>query len=326
MSSSEVPLRHIFLIDPLEKLVIKKDSSLLMAHTAQQLGNECYILLKEDLFFSNVGQCVLKLYKFKSQLSDNSFYLQNFTLELSEMVPLLSGDTIHMRLDPPFNLEYLHTLWVLKAFVQQGIIIRNSPLGIAAFNEKLTAYCRDDQIPTWVGISSKEGESFIRQLLSGKDSKDFIIKPLDLFQGIGVEKITFNAKDGSTHIKNILGKKVDEFGGAIVIQSFVPEVCEGEIRSIFFQGRELGSIVKIPPQGEFLANIAQGASFEAFDLPNDMAQKCQEVAKELLEYGIDFIAFDILGGAISVINITCPGLLVEFSNACNDNLAEKMFN
>ena len=87
-----------------------------------------------------------------------------------------------------------------------------------------------------------------------------------------------------------------------------------------------GNILKIPKQGEFLANIARGAHYEIVELTTKQSQACQRISKELLHKGINLIAFDILGNYISEVNITCPGLLVEVSSAYKMNLAQKMID
>ena len=103
------------------------------------------------------------------------------------------------------------------------------------------------------------------------------------------------------------------------------EVANGEIRSIFYKGKELGSILKIPPAGEFLANIARGAAYNKIVLDDNIAKKCGDLASELEEKGVSLVAFDVLAGHVSEVNITCPGLLVEVSNAYNKNLAIPFF-
>lgn len=322
--ASEVVLNHIFLIDPLEKLVIKKDSSLLMAHTAQQQGVDAYVMFLEDLYFDNRGQHSLKVYPFQSSLKEGSYYLDVFSLHAPKKVTLQQGDVLHMRLDPPFDLRYLHSLWLLSALRDQGVEVVNNPRGILEYNEKLVAYTHSDEISSWVGNSEEESLAFLQQLQ--KSSIDaIIVKPLDLFQGIGVEKFLIKDKS-SEDLKKIIHKKRDEFSGPIVMQPFIKEVAQGEIRSIFYKGEELGTILKVPQKGEFLANIAQGAKFHQIDLSKQIENNCKKIANRLEQSGVDLIAFDILGGVISEVNITCPGLLVEVSEACGKNLAIPLFS
>ena len=102
------------------------------------------------------------------------------------------------------------------------------------------------------------------------------------------------------------------------------EVESGEIRSLYFKGVELGSILKTPKKGEYLSNIAQGASFHAEKLSPNARLECEKITQELMKFGVDWVAFDILGESIQEVNITCPGLLVEVSFAHQKNLSYKI--
>jgi glutathione synthase len=117
---------------------------------------------------------------------------------------------------------------------------------------------------------------------------------------------------------------VKNCNGPVVAQPYCSDVEKGEIRAIFYKSKELGSILKVPQSGEFLANIAQGASFSSIELTSVLQKECTEICRELEKDGVDWVAFDILGGHVSEINITCPGLLVEVSFAHQKNLALEM--
>ena len=150
----------------------------------------------------------------------------------------------------------------------------------------------------------------------------FIMKPLDLYQGLGVQKLH---RDDEKFWDKI-AKGVQDFSGTLVLQPFLQEIKQGELRAVYYNGKELSSIIKIPKEGSFLANIAQGAKYELYKLDEKIAGKCQKMADKLLEQGVNLVAFDILAGKISEANITCPGLLVEVSNAAGKNLTLQMLN
>jgi glutathione synthase len=117
-------------------------------------------------------------------------------------------------------------------------------------------------------------------------------------------------------------EKVNELNGPVIVQPFIEAVVKGEIRSLYFKGEEIGTILKTPKEGEFLSNIAQGATFGTHELSSLARSRCEAIVKELLSYGVDWVAFDILGDAVTEVNITCPGLLVEVSYAHQKNLAD----
>lgn len=286
----------------------------MLATTMKEQGIEVYLLFEKDFYVSNKSKNILKVYDFTGSFYEDGAYLKTFELKNTLEIEIGTKDTIHMRIDPPFDTRYLRYLWMLRYYQVQGIKVVNSPDGILKFNEKLHAYTQKSSLESYVG-SSVEG--FLRFVdLMKKDNSELILKPLDLYQGFGVEKISINDPNLAARFE----EKVKENNGAIVAQPFCAEVTKGEIRSLYFRGIELGSILKVPKSGEYLANIAQGAAFHAIELTPELKKECDLICAELMDEGVDWVAFDILGGHVSEINITCPGLLVEVSYAHKKNL------
>lgn len=310
-------MRHILFINHLESLQIKKDSSLMMAQTLKEMGKEVFLLFEDDFYFTNKGPVEFRVYDFEGSFKPKSFYLESFKKTKDKKITLNSSDILHMRIDPPFDKRYLSYCWMLIALEKFGIKIINDPRGIITHNEKLCAYQTEKAMPSYVGKNPTAFLDFVEELKK-QGHKDLILKPLELYQGIGVEKVSIYQDD----LLEKFNLKIKEYLGPVVAQPFGAEVSKGEIRSIYFRGKELGSILKVPPKGQFLANIAQGATFSLIDLSPTQQNECQKICEELAPVGIDFIAFDILGDAIQEVNLTCPGLLVEVSEAKGENLAK----
>jgi glutathione synthase len=312
-------MKHILFIDPLEKLNPKKDSTLMLATTMKNSGIEVYLLFEEDFYLSNKISPEFQLYDFTSEFYDDGCYIKSFKLGPKKQYKIMNSDIIHMRIDPPFDTRYLRYLWMLRFYQEQGIRVINSPDGILKFNEKLHAYTQKSSLASYVGSSADEFMKFA-ELMKSENHDELILKPLDLFQGMGVEKILIS----QSGLRSRFQAKVLENNGPIVAQPFCKEVTSGEIRSLYFKGIELGSILKVPKKGEFLANIAQGADFHAIELTTSVKNECNRICAELLAEGIDWVAFDIMGEHVSEVNITCPGLLVEVSFAHKKNLARQI--
>ncbi len=309
--------RHIFFIDPLDKLVIKKDSTLLMAHTFKEAGHEVFMLFEKDFYITNKNIPAFEAYSFESSLKNGSFYLDRFEMSGAVKLEITQGDTIHMRIDPPFDTRYLRYLWMLRYLKGLGATITNDPEGILLHNEKMTAYHDQSALESYIGKSSDSSESFLSSLKE-KGVTEVILKPLDLYQGIGVIKTKL---ENVREVNDLFLKQTEEWEGPGIIQPFNSAVEKGEVRAIFFKNKEIGSIIKVPIRGDFLANIARGASFEKVELNQTQMNSCLKVSRELEKYGVDLIAFDILGDALNEVNVTCPGLLVEVSEAHGKNLA-----
>ncbi|MES2527488.1 MAG: hypothetical protein V4598_10390 [Bdellovibrionota bacterium] len=307
-------MRHLLLIDPLEKLNVKKDSSMMLALALQKRGIETYIFFEKDFAVVNEGTPKLTVHSFKGTLKDDQIYLASFESTGSKIIELGKNDLIHMRLDPPFDSRYQRILWMLDQLVSQGIKVMNDPRGIMIFNEKLYAYRKEGSIPSYVGSNLQLAQQFVAGLKEKPSA--FILKPMDLYSGIGVEKLPLN--DWTKRFE----EKVIELQGPVIVQPFIEAVTKGEIRSLYFKQKEIGTILKTPKDGEFLSNIAQGATFHVEPLSTLARARCEAIVKELAAHGVDWVAFDILSDSISEVNITCPGLLVEVSYAMKKNLAD----
>lgn len=308
-------MRHLLLIDPIEKLNVKKDSSFMLALALQRRGIESYVFFEKDFAIHNQGTQKLTVHSFSGELKEDGIYMSEFKTTGSKVIELNPAtDIIHMRLDPPFDSRYLRILWMLDDLAEKGIQILNHPRGIMLFNEKLYAYRAKDAVASFVGSNVRLAAQFVHNL-DPKPSA-LILKPMDLYSGIGVEKLPV------TGWEERFEEKVNELNGPVIVQPFIEAVAQGEVRSLYFKGQEIGTILKMPKEGEFLSNIAQGATFKAVELSDISRARCEAFVKELATYGVDWVAFDILGDSVTEVNITCPGLLVEVSYALKKNLAD----
>jgi glutathione synthase len=314
--------RHVFFIDPIDKLNPPKDSTLMIAIRMKERGHQVSLLFEKDFYFENRWNTPrLTLYDFSGSFVKDSFYLEEFSLGQAEALELDPGDVVHMRLDPPFDSRYLRYLWMLDALKKYEVEIINDPQGIMINNEKLYAYQRkEDSLPTFVGSSLERFKEFANGLKS-EGHEYLILKPLDLYQGIGVEKVSLDSNFDESFLK-----KVEEYQGPVIAQTYAKIVESGEIRTVFFKGKELGSILKVPLKGEYLANIAQGATYSSIDLSLKQKTICEQISADLERFNLPWLAFDLLGDNVSEVNITCPGLLVEVSEAVGANLADQIID
>jgi glutathione synthase len=314
-------MKHLIFLDSLDKLVIKKDSTLLLALRLVEQGHDVGLMFEEDFYVSNDSDLRWKVYQFKGSVNEQNFHLNGFELTSDDFWQASDIDYFHMRLDPPFDTRYLRFLWMQRELVRFKMKIVNDPHGILIFNEKLKAYSMPGALESYVGASVENALTFCRNIAEQSGKAHFILKPLDLFQGIGVIKFELSADT-----KDLLTSKILEYGGAVVIQPYEEKVEEGEVRSIFYGTEEIGTILKVPKKGDFLSNIAQGASYHQVELSALQRERCLAACKELAGFGVPWIAFDILGDALSEINITCPGLLVEVSDGIGANCADKIIS
>ncbi|MBT3981356.1 MAG: hypothetical protein HOE90_08380 [Bacteriovoracaceae bacterium] len=314
-------MKAIIYLNNLEKLVIQKDSTLLFALTLKENGVDTYLLFEDDFYYSNMDGNQFKMHPFSGSYGSDTFYVDQFDVGEAESLTLDAGDNFFMRLDPPFDLRYMRSLWYQNLFSEKGVNFHNHPLGVMANNEKLVAYGSEYSHPSFVGGSVDQFLNFTQKM---KDTgfASLIIKPLDLYQGIGVEKVSLSISE--EELKKLFIDRAESFGGSLVVQPFIEKITSGEVRSTFYKGAEVGSILKVPKEGSYLANIAQGATFSRYELTESERASCQYFCEKLMKQGVDWLAFDLLDGKVSEVNITCPGLLVETSKAYGVNLCEKI--
>lgn len=311
-------MKSIFLINPLEDLTLYKDSSLFWALTLQQSSREVYLFFPQDFSYEKEG--TLKVYPFTGKIAAD-FTLKHLELLPAQEISLREGDEIYMRHDPPYDEHYQHLLWYLSLYENQGVTIRNRTSAIMKYQEKLLPL----QYPEY-GVRSYVGQSiaglkiFLGQLREEKVAA-IIAKPLNLYIGKGVRKIQLDDEKELEQLMSELPHK------HLLVQPFLQEVQEkGELRTLFYRGREVATIRKVPQEGSFLANIAQGARFFRDELNPLQKERCQHIAADVLAEGADFVAFDLIGEQINEVNITCPALIVECSQAYGENIALKMLS
>tara|TARA_B100000925_G_scaffold291479_1_gene279692 strand:- start:17427 stop:18359 length:933 start_codon:yes stop_codon:yes gene_type:complete len=306
-------MKHVILIDPLKKLILKKDSTLLFSKSLVDSKNDVFFLFREDFCISNIDSYIdVSVPTFETGSSSEITCVK---LDQTK-VKVTSDVCFHMRLEPPFDTNYLRVLWMLKFIQSKGARVINDPSGIMNFQEKIFPMEAQKTTPTAVIRSFEQFKVFAQNL---PKEREFILKPLDLFQGLGVTKVDISKFSDIEFVK-----LSNDFGGLLIVQPYLKKIEHGEIRSTFYAGQEIGSILKTPPKGSFLANIAQGASYEKINLKPNVRDECKRAAKFLNEKGVPWVAFDLLDGKISEANTTCPGLIYETSVAHGENLADKI--
>ncbi len=315
-------MKHIIFLDSLSKLSIEKDSSILLALSLKARGFTTYLLFEENFSFVTTDKISLVMYEFQGVV-DSTFYIKDFKVLSKREIYLEKDDILHMRIDPPFDERYLRMLWMLDLLKNIiGVKIVNNAVGILKYNEKLSAFTyKDYSIPSFVGVSYDRFSYFCQKLIS-EGIDDLILKPLNLYQGIGVEKHSLKKLFSKEKFQQL----IVGYNGPLIAQPFIESVSRGEIRTVFFKGVEIGTIKKIPPAGGFLANIASGASYQKDKLTTHQKMMADKICKDMKDDGIDLIAFDFLDTYCSEINITCPGLMVEISSAYELNITMKIID
>ncbi len=306
-------MKIAFVMDPLENVNPKKDTTYHLMLAAHQRGHEVYYLDQSDLFVKN-GQ----VFGYATPTGVHHDMKKPFTPGEKVKTDMSDMGAVFIRTDPPFDRTYLYTTLILDLLPSTTRVL-NRPSGLRNWNEKLAAVLFPDLTPPNVITQSA---AMVKQFAEGK--KRVILKPIDGFAGKGIIFMEPN----SSNFDQILDMMTHGGRRRIIAQDEVPRASEGDKRILLLNGEPIGAILRLHPEGKELNNLDAGGSAHPTTLTQRDLEICDRVGPGLKEQGIFFAGIDILGDMLIEINVTSPtGLqqLCEFSGTdFNHRIIEAM--
>mgnify|MGYP001385926986 FL=1 len=296
-------------MDPIESINFKKDSTLAMMIEAQSKGHEIFYITPNALF---IDSGIAFASSAKIEVKDNPS--DWFSLEEEKIIKLSELNSILMRQDPPFNSDYIYNTYVLEMASREGVNIFNNPRSLRDCNEKVYA----SEFPQ---CCTKHLVTSNKLLLSQfvEEYKDTVIKPLD---GMGGASI-FRLKKNEPNLNVILETITHHFTQKVMIQEYIPQISEGDKRILVINGEPMGAaIARIPAEGELRGNLAAGASAVAKSLSERDMWICKEVGPSLVKKGLLLVGLDIIGDYLTEINVTSPTCFKEYKELCDIDVAK----
>jgi glutathione synthase len=290
----------LFIADPLESFKIKKDSTLAMMRAAQEAGHRLWfcqsrnILWKDDLVVADCQTLAVK--------PDSTSW---FDLGSMESRSLKSFSAVLMRTDPPFDVEYLNTTWLLSAAARQGAKVFNDPAAVRDHSEKLSITEFPELIPpTLVTRELSAIEEF------HQTHCDIVIKPLDGMGGMGVFRV---GSDG-LNLASIVETLGENGARTLMVQRFLPEIAQGDKRVLLIGGEVVPfTLARIPQGNEIRGNLAAGGKGVAMPLTETEKRIAERLAPILNQRGLFLVGLDLIGGCLTEINVTSPTCFVEIT-------------
>lgn len=297
-------LRFAFIMDPIQNVLIDKDTTFVFMLEAQARGHEVHYLEMEDLFIERA-----RAMGRTRRIEVRREYRNHFTFHGEAVTPLGAFDAIFMRKDPPFDIPYLHATQLLDLAQQAGAFVLNDPAGLRAANEKLYALHFSTVIPpTLVSHSPQRLKHFLEEL-----GGEMIIKPIDGHGGSGV----FYIHREDRNVNSLLETATREGREAIIAQQYLPEIRQGDKRLIVLNGAPLGGTLRVPRADEHRGNIHVGGTcIKAEVTPRDR-EICRLLGPRLRQDGLYFVGLDIIGDYLTEVNVTSPTGIQEI-NALNN--------
>ena len=300
-------------MDPIESIKPWKDSSFAMMLEAQNRDWEIFYIRINDIYMdSSVSRARYQTIN----LSDDNHHW--YDVIDSGDCRLDSLDTILMRKDPPFDLEYIYCTYLLEQAEEAGVLVVNKPASLRDCNEKLfTRYFPQCCVETRVSRNPELLIEFIDQ------HQDCIVKPLD---GMGGQSI-FRVKAGDNNT-NVILETVARMGTSqTMVQRYIPQITEGDKRILLIDGEPVEyALARLPAAGENRGNIAAGASTRGQPLSERDRWLCTQVGPELRKRGLLFVGIDVIGDYITEINVTSPTCIRELDREFNLNISADLFN
>ncbi|MET0088969.1 MAG: glutathione synthase [Candidatus Thiodiazotropha sp.] len=295
-------------MDPIESIKIQKDSTFAMMLAAQARDWTIHYIQQHNLSLKD-GICWADTRHL--QVRDDPAGWYEFGDRQS--LPLHELDAVLMRKDPPFDMEYIYTTYLLEQAERQGCLVVNRPASLRDANEKLfTAYFPHCTPPTLVTRDAAEIRHFHRA------HEDIILKPLGGMGGASVFRITRDDPNLSVIIETL----TEQGKSFTMAQRFIPEIRSGDKRILMVDGQAVPyALARIPAQGETRGNLAAGGRGEGVALSERDHWIAQQVAPELQSRGILFAGLDVIGDYLTEINVTSPTCIRELDKQYNLDIA-----
>ena len=300
-------------MDPLPSINIKKDSTFAMMLAAQKLGWEIHTIYQADLYTRNEQARAFSRTTLVDDNPDNWF---NFSSK--QDIALDSLDVILMRKDPPFDIEYIATSYILELAERAGSLVVNKPASLRDFNEKMfITLFPQCCTPFMVARDTKRLRDFVEQRFRA-EQQDVILKPLDGMGGTSIYRV--NPHDPNLSV--ILETVSENDSRTVMAQQFIPDIIHGDKRVLLIDGEAVPyALARIPAEGETRGNLAAGGSGVGIELSERDHWICQQVAPVLKQQGILFAGIDIIGDYLTEINITSPTCIRELDQIYSLDIA-----
>jgi len=295
-------------MDPIGSINANKDSSLAMLLAARKRGWDLYYMEQSDLFLE-AGRCHSLLTRLEVRDNEDDWY----TLSEQRTAPLDELDVILMRKDPPVDMEFIYTTFLLQRAEAHGTLVVNNPASIRNANEKLyTAWFSQCCAPTRVSREIKQLKEFHHE------HGDIIVKPLDGMGGASVFRIQKSDPNLNVILETITGNGTT----SAMAQRYIPEITAGDKRILMINGKPFPhALARIPTGGETRGNLAAGGKGKGVDLSKRDLWICEQVGPALREQGLMFVGLDVIGDYLTEINVTSPTCIRELDSIYSADIA-----
>ena len=281
-------------MDPIGSIKPAKDTTLAMLLAAQQRGWELLYAEQKDLFLRD-GVASARMRKISVRDDLKNWY----DLGEANIAKLSDVDVILMRKDPPFDMEFIYTTYILERAELEGVLVVNRPQGLRDMNEKVfTAWFPQCCAPTLITRDMPDMHAFLRE------HSRIVCKPLDGMGGRSIFVVDRGDKNA-----NVIFETLTQHGSRFaIVQRYIPDIVStGDSRVLVIDGEPAPyALARIPSEADNRGNLAAGARGEGRELNDRDRWLVAQIGPTLRERGMLFVGLDVIGGYVTEINVTSP--------------------
>lgn len=298
-------------MDPIQSINIKGDSTFAMMLEAQARGHSLFYYQTNTLALRD-GALFASGHEVRVKDEPGNFY----ELGARQRIDLSTMDTVLMRQDPPFDMNYITATHLLEAIHPKTLVV-NDPAEVRNAPEKIfVTKFAEFMPPTLITRDAEELAAF------RAEHGDIILKPLYGNGGAGV----FRQKEGDENFSSLLELFTQMFKEPFIAQAYLPEVRQGDKRIILIDGEVAGAINRVPAHGENRSNMHVGGTPTPTTLTNRERDICAAIAPELKKRGLIFTGIDVIGGYMTEINVTSPTGIREVKRFGGEDIAKRIWD
>lgn len=298
-------------MDPIVDVDIDADSTFVIGLEAQNRGHELFYYHPDDLMYEEGRVMALaRRLELRRELGNHC------TLGTPELMDLATMDVVWLRQDPPFDMAYLTTTYLLDMLPPSTLVV-NNPTQVRANPEKLYITRFPDLVPPTLVTRNVAAIKTFRE-----KHQDIIVKPLYGNGGAGV----FHVKPDDENLGSLLEMFLENSREPVIVQAYLKDVRQGDKRIILVDGEPVGAINRVPPEGEARSNMHAGGTPEPSKLSQRDLEICAAIGGDLKERGLIFTGIDVIGNYLTEINVTSPTGLQEIRRFDGVALEEKIWD
>lgn len=296
-------------IDPIESLKPQTDTSLMLAREASRRGMQIFAYTPQNLTLNQK-----KLVAYGSWLKLDQDDIGAIQQQEKSYFDLENADFLLIRQDPPFDMSYMTSLYLLE-HARHRVKILNDPCGIREAPEKLLiTHFPDLTPPTLVSRDKVLINDFLSQ--QGR----CVLKPLYAFGGEDIALLT------PDNLSLVLEAHQSKYNDPPIIQKYIPEIEQGDRRVFLMDGVFQGLFSRVPQAGDFRSNTRIGGRPVACEPTSRELDICERLGPELKKRGLFFAGLDMIGPYVTEINVTSPTGLMLYEQLTGVDLSKNFWD